>query len=141
MKHFRSPDRHDRPALLGARLATPATLASRQPADLSAILDFLPTGGPPRMDSTSAREIVATILKAMEVSFLPQPASTLENHARCYHQDLPGLSDQQLWQELSRAGFLLAWSERDQWHLWVLERSTRCQQELQRRQRGGRHAR
>jgi hypothetical protein len=141
MKHFRSPDHLKRAALAGDYHAARALLSPRQPADLSAILDFLPKGGSPRMDPTAAHEIVSSVLRAMELSFLPQPASTVESHARCYHQDLPNLSDQALWQELSRAGFLLAWCERAQWHPWVLERSQRCQQELQRRRQGGRHAR
>jgi len=137
MRQFRQPDRRAHQDPSRVRLSAPPP----QPADLSPITDLLPRGGAPRLEPAAAREIVSALLRAMELSFLPQPATTLESYVRSCHQDLSDLSDQELWQETSRAAFLLAWCERARWHPWVLERSERCQRELQRRRQGGRHAR
>jgi len=85
-------------------------------------------GWPPAVSSSG---LVDQVLSALRVVFVPDSFASIEAARRYAHEDLPRLSERQLWQELERARFLLAWL--DDPDPWLSERFKAVEAEQRRR--------
>lgn len=82
-----------------------------------------------------SQQIMDLITEAARGVFVPNAWTTNEAWARYHQQDVEGLTDFQLWQEVERARWLMIWHEKP--GEWVQERLDVCQAEIARRQKKG----
>jgi hypothetical protein len=84
------------------------------------------------LDDKSAMRTIGSIA---ERAYVPKQHLRDRDDKRLFHEDLPAMTERDLWIENERARFVMAWAECRQG--WVWERMQAIQKEQQRRRNDG----
>jgi hypothetical protein len=84
------------------------------------------------LDDKAAMRTIGSIA---ERAFVPKQHLTERDDLRLAHEDLPSLTERELWTESEKARFIAAWA--DSRNDWVWDRLQAIQKEQQRRRNNG----